>query len=321
MEKYIERALLSILNQSFQDFEIIIINDNSNDNSEYIIKKIQSETDKIKIVNHEKNLGIYISRINSIFIAKGKYLIFLDPDDLFLNPYLFQKLYDFNINYNLDIIEFTVYSENEGKNNIYYPIDHRENHYHKFKKKIIFQPELSNILFLEPENNHYSDIICRCIWNKMIKKEIFLKSINFIGVDFNTLNFNFAEDTIMNIINFQFASNYSNIDLPGYLYNIRDQSASHPNMEEKNELAISNNIILYFKLFYKYINYFNKDRNYLYQDIKGLISYLTRLKNFNATYFIRKSKPFFNDIINDKNILNEFKIFAKNFSLYYFNIE
>lgn len=321
MEKYIERALLSILNQSFQDFEIIIINDNSNDNSEYIIKKIQSETDKIKIVNHEKNLGIYISRINSIFIAKGKYLIFLDPDDLFLNRYLFQKLYDFNINYNLDIIEFTVYSENEGKNNIYYPIDHRENHYHKFKKKIIFQPELSNILFLEPENNHYSDIICRCIWNKMIKKEIFLKSINFIGVDFNTVNFNFAEDTIMNIINFQFASNYSNIDLPGYLYNIRDQSASHPNMEEKNELAISNNIILYFKLFYKYINYFNKDRNYLYQDIKGLISYLTRLKNFNATYFIRKSKPFFNDIINDKNILNEFKIFAKNFSLYYFNIE
>lgn len=140
MEKYIERALLSILNQSFQDFEIIIINDNSNDNSEYIIKKIQSENDKIKIVNHEKNLGIYISRINSIFIAKGKYLIFLDPDDLFLNPYLFQKLYDFNINYNLDIIEFTVYSENEGKNNIYYPIDHRENHYHKYKKKIIFRP-------------------------------------------------------------------------------------------------------------------------------------------------------------------------------------
>lgn len=71
----------------------------------------------------------------------------------------------------------------------------------------------------------------------MIKKEIFLKSINFIGVDFNTVNFNFAEDTIMNIINFQFASN-------GYLYNIRDQSAFHPNMEEKNELAISNNIIL-----------------------------------------------------------------------------
>ena len=321
MEKYIERAILSILNQSFQDFEIIIINDNSNDKSEYIIKKMQSETNKIRIINHEKNLGIYISRIDSVFNAKGQYLIFLDPDDLFVNPKLFQKLYDFNIDYNLDIIEFTVYAENEGQNNFNYPPNHRENHYHKFKKKIIFQPELSNILFLEPENNHYSYIICRCIWNKMIKKEIFLKSINFIGVDFNTVNFNYAEDTIMNIINFQFASNYSNIDLPGYLYNIRDQSASHKNMEKSNEISISNNIILYFKLIYKYINYFNKDKNYLYQEIKFLIYYLTYLKDFNATYFIRESKPFFNEIINDINISNEFKVFAKNFSLNYFNIK
>ena len=322
MEKYIERAILSVLNQTFKDFEIIIINDNSNDKSEYIIKKMQLESDKIRVVNHEQNLGIYISRIDAAFNAKGKYLIFLDPDDLFLNPKLFQELYDFNINYNLDIIEFTVYYENEGKNTIIYPPHHRENHYHKFKKKIIFQPELSNILFLNPENNQYSDIICRCIWNKMIKKEIILKSINFIEVDLiNKVNFNFAEDTIINIINFQFASNYSNIDLPGYMYNIREQSASHIKMENKKIITISNNIILYFKLFYKYINYFNKDKNYLYQDIKGIIFYLSILKGFNATYFIKESKPFFNDIIKDKNISNEFKIYIKNFSLNYFNIK
>ena len=59
----------------------------------------------------------------------------------------------------------------------------------------------------------------------------------------------------------------------------------------------------------------------LYQDIKGVILYLTYLKDFNATYFIKESKPFFNDIIKDKNISNEFKIFIKNFSLIYFNIK
>ena len=102
----------------------------------------------------------------------------------------------------------------------------------------------------------------------MIKKEIILKSINFIEIDsINKVNFNFAEDTIINIINFQFASNYSNIDLPGYMYNIREQSASHIKMENKKIITLSNNIILYFKLFYKFINYFNKDKNYLYQDI------------------------------------------------------
>ena len=49
MEKYIERAFLSIINQSFQDFEIIIVNDNSNDNTEHIIKNLQFKEKRLKI--------------------------------------------------------------------------------------------------------------------------------------------------------------------------------------------------------------------------------------------------------------------------------
>ena len=51
MEKYIESNLLSIINQSFQNFEIIIVNDCSVDNTENIIKRIQLEDDRIKIIN------------------------------------------------------------------------------------------------------------------------------------------------------------------------------------------------------------------------------------------------------------------------------
>ena len=65
MEKYIEKALFSILNQSFQDFEIIIVNDFSNDNTEKIIRKIQLEDNRIKIINHSKNLGVYHSRVEA----------------------------------------------------------------------------------------------------------------------------------------------------------------------------------------------------------------------------------------------------------------
>ena len=50
MEIYIEQNLLSIINQSFQDFEIIIVNDYSNDNTENIIKKIQTEDERIKLI-------------------------------------------------------------------------------------------------------------------------------------------------------------------------------------------------------------------------------------------------------------------------------
>ena len=315
MEKYIERAIISIINQSFNDYEIVIINDNSIDKSEYLIKKLQSTINNIRLINHSNNLGIYNSRVDLILNSKGKYIIFLDPDDLFLNPFLFQQLFEFNIIKNLDIIEFGVYIENDGQNNLFYPNFHRSNHYHNFNKDIIFQTELSNILFLDPENKNYSDVICRCIWNKIIKKKILYDTINFIGKDYNkNMHFNFAEDTIMNIINFQYAFNYSNIKLGGYMYNIRTDSASRKNFGF-DDINISKNIIFYFKLLYKYITYFNKDMNYLFYDIRSLITFLSELKEFNSTYFINKTKNFFNYIQKGQNISNDFKMYIKNFSL------
>ena len=307
MEKYIERALSSILNQSFQDFEIIIINDYSNDNTKNIIKKFSFFLNKIKIVEHKKNLGIYASRIDGVLYSNGKYILYVDPDDAILNPNLFQKIYDYNFRYNLDIIEFIVYHVEEGKHCIYIPKDHTLNHFHNFSEKIIYQPKLSNLLFFNPKENNYSDIICRSIWNKMIKKNILLKTINFLeNYIYKNKYFNFAEDTIINIINFQFANNYSNLNLPGYLYNIRKKSISHGNFGKNHDIMISRNFFLYLKLFYKYIKYFNKDRNYLFYEIKQFNYYLIQLNNFNITKDIKGLRNYFSDIMNDKKISKEF---------------
>ena len=75
MKNYIERAILSILNQSFQDFEIIIINDYSNDTTSDIIVNMQLRDDRIRLINHSKNLGVYTSRVDSILASRGKYII------------------------------------------------------------------------------------------------------------------------------------------------------------------------------------------------------------------------------------------------------
>jgi cellulose synthase/poly-beta-1,6-N-acetylglucosamine synthase-like glycosyltransferase len=75
MNKYIEQTILSIINQSFQDFEIIIINDNSKDDTEKILKKMQLEDNRIKIINHYINRGVYYSRVEAILNSKGKYVI------------------------------------------------------------------------------------------------------------------------------------------------------------------------------------------------------------------------------------------------------
>ena len=120
IENFIEYNLLSILNQSFQDFEIIIVKDASTDENENIIENIQLNDDRIKLITHERTLGIYRSRIQSILNSRSKYIILMEPDDLYLNEHLFRYLYNYNQEYNLDIIEFPVYRLIEGtKKNIF----------------------------------------------------------------------------------------------------------------------------------------------------------------------------------------------------------
>ena len=110
MELYISKSLLSIIIQSFQNFEIIIVNDNSNDNTEKIIKNIQLEDNRIKIINHLKNLGVYCSRINAALNTNGNYILFMDPDDMLINPYLFEELFNYNSKYFVDMVEFSLSS-------------------------------------------------------------------------------------------------------------------------------------------------------------------------------------------------------------------
>ena len=75
MENYIEKNLLSILNQSFQDFEIVVVNDKSTDETENIIHRIQLEDDRVKLLSHSQNLGVYRSRIESIINAKSQFIL------------------------------------------------------------------------------------------------------------------------------------------------------------------------------------------------------------------------------------------------------
>ena len=308
MEKYIESALLSIINQSFQLFEIIIINDNSNDETENLIKRFQSKDKRIKYFKHSKNLGVYASRADAIINAKGKYILLMDPDDILLNQDLFQELYLFNIKYNLDIIEFLVYHQIEGKTKIIIPEDQSLSHFHNFKKKIIAQPELSELIFFLPNTKEYSSIICRTIWNKLIKNEILKKSIDYLNNDYFKNQFLIAaDDTPLNILSFQFANNYSNINIPGYLYNLRENGMSSDNKGNiKHDIILSYNFLLYFKFFYKYVTKFKKDINFFLYDFRPFSVYLLKLKDLNVTEFIPSAIQFYKQII-ENNIPDDFR--------------
>lgn len=77
--KYLSKSIKSVLNQSFKDFELIIIDDGSIDNSKEILKKYEKNK-KIKII-FQKNKGLIISNNLALRLAKGKYIMRLDADD------------------------------------------------------------------------------------------------------------------------------------------------------------------------------------------------------------------------------------------------
>lgn len=98
-EKYIAEAIQSILNQTYKNLELIIVNDGSTDRTLDIIKKFSDN--RIKLINNKRNLGASESSNRGIEIAKGKYIARMDADDISL-PSRIEKQIDF-LEYNTDI--------------------------------------------------------------------------------------------------------------------------------------------------------------------------------------------------------------------------
>lgn len=89
VEQYLERCIESILAQSFQDFELICINDCSPDSSQSILERYQQAyPQKVVVLVNERNLGLGKTRERGIAKAQGKYLMFIDSDDYIREDYL-----------------------------------------------------------------------------------------------------------------------------------------------------------------------------------------------------------------------------------------
>lgn len=142
VEEYLDRCLKSILNQTYSNYEVIIVNDGSPDNSDNIIKSYEKEDKRFK--GYKKvNGGLSDARNYGLKYATGDYLIFIDADDYIENNYL-EKVNDvLEKNKDIDVLKFKIKLVDEGENLI-----RMENGLNK--EGVTSFDELVKLEFLEP---------------------------------------------------------------------------------------------------------------------------------------------------------------------------
>jgi glycosyltransferase involved in cell wall biosynthesis len=222
----ITKAIRSIQNQSLKNIEIIIIDDCSLDNSTETVEELMKEDDRITLIRHnEINEGIMITRNEGIRMAKGKYITILDADDTLIHKDILKySLYVANLA-DLDIVEFwTAYYEQKKFIGYF--------HFHGYHP-IIIQPELKT-KFIEFSDEEYKRAIqCRTVWGKIIRNEIFQKTLDNIPEKYLYDYILGFEDTMITVSLYQIAQSYYCLRQPGYYYTFDEKGNQFPLIKKK----------------------------------------------------------------------------------------
>ena len=87
VENYLQNCIYSLKNQTYDNLEIIFVNDASTDNCPKILHKTIKKMKNAKLINHDKNKSLYLTRWTALCACTGDYIAFLDSDDYVENNY------------------------------------------------------------------------------------------------------------------------------------------------------------------------------------------------------------------------------------------
>ena len=295
--KTIIQSVRSIQNQNFSQFEILLVNDFSKDNSLSLIRNLQKQDQRIKIINNKNNMGTLYSRSIGALKAKGEYIFSLDNDDMYFNKDVLDVTYKNAKNGNFDIIKFNKYYilyNNFNLNNIKDIIINE-----KDNNKTLQQPELGIYPISRNGYFYHNDYV---IWDKCIKSNIYKDAVNKLGKDiYKKISWN--EDIIISYIIFNIAKTFKAINKFGIIHIIYNNSASFT--RKPNEKIFCD--IFFLDIIYKFSNLENKN---------FAVEYLIKNKRFNYIYMNNKNRNYLKSIIkkmiSSKYISKKNKFILKN---------
>lgn len=159
VELYLETCINSILSQTFEDYELLLIDDGSTDKSSIICDNFAEKDNRIEVI-HQSNAGLSVARNRGIDRSIGDYLIFLDSDDYWAKKDVLEKINERLLISNADVLSFN---------------------YVKFSGTVFETPYFENKedMPLDVQNNETlkyqidNDLWIACAWNKVIKRSLF----------------------------------------------------------------------------------------------------------------------------------------------------
>ena len=154
-EQTLGRCINSVLQSSLNNFEIILINDGSTDNSANICESYKNNYPQQIQVIHQKNQGLSAARNAGLDISKGQYVTFIDSDDYISKDLYCHLLEQLNVNHNIDLLEYSLVKE--AQNNTEILFNFKDSIYRNYRSYWI-------------KTHAYTHAFA---WNKIYKRELF----------------------------------------------------------------------------------------------------------------------------------------------------
>ena len=237
VKDYIEHCMTTVLNQTFNDYEIILIDDGSTDGSGKMCDKYyEANKDKVTVI-HKQNGGLLAARRTGIEVAKGKYGVFVDSDD-----YISEKLLE------------TVYAKINKNDDVDMVIYNFARYFEKTKETVgnsaVFENER---VFAEDKQEIYSKLIYTYELNNLVMKVINMELIKSDPTDYSQYYSNsFGEDLLQSLYAVTYAKKIVYIDDVLYYYRINEKSmtatVNYNVLDKQNDTYIIDVLLKYMKL-------------------------------------------------------------------------
>lgn len=307
-EKYLKSFISSIQMQDLKEVEIIFIDDFSLDKSYKIINNFKKRDKRIKLIKNKKNMGSLYSRAIGGKIAKANYVIFLDSDDIILKKGILNA-YNHIEKHNLDIVQFlSIHQRNETV--------YTTKYYYKYRN-VIKQPILSYIF-----NFNYTGVEKNIVlWDKLVKKQVVLNSLKYIGKKYIRDRLIIENDVILLYAIFKMANSYQFIKSFGYYYFETNEGSiqnTRDNPKKSNEIVYS--LLMNIKFLYEKTNNRFLDKYFCVFKLKQTFKrYKNILKYANKQFHLMKN--IFNTLFNSEFIKDNEKLVLIKIYLTIFNID